>query len=333
MAAIIHVASNFGEYTNGAGIAVPLLSTTASAARQTANARIALLARTSVSEALSPVWTSARADFWFHCVIYSEGQAVGSTGNSFLTFYDATSGDPQLRLIHTKTSDEIQVQYYDGSWNNIGAVFVLTADVRYRMDIHVVFHASAGSVNVYLNESLEMAYSGAVNSTALRADRVLFQSSFNSSAADKYISEVVVADYDTRGWNVVEMFPSSNGAVTGWSGDYTLVDEAFASNIDIMSTDPPNAISTFYGADLPSGPASQDILAVVVAITANVSPDGAIADLQPVLRLSSTNYPGSSLLFDEGVSTRQAVYTTDPSTSLAWVASDVNNLEYGVKAV
>lgn len=333
MPAIVHVAGNFGPYTNNAGIAVSFLTSTSSSTRQAANSRVAITGRTDTSEPLSPVWSSALSEFWFHCVIYSDGQAAGSTGNPFITFYDSTSGDPQLRLIHTATLDEIQVQYYDGAWNDIGSTFTLTSDTRFRMDIHVVFHATTGSVNVYLDESLEMVYTGAVNSTELQADRILLQSSANSSAADKFYSELAVADYDTRGWNIVEIYPTANGAVTDWTGDYTSVDETITNNIDLMSTDTADDIATFSGGSVPVGPASQDMLAVVISVTAQVSPDGAINDIQPVLRLSSTNYAGTALPFDESVRTEQAVYTTNPATSAAWDVAEVDAMEFGVKAI
>lgn len=333
MSAIIHIAGNFGQYTNSAGPGVAFLTSTTSGHRQTANSRFGLLTRTGSSMGLSPVWSLAPADFWFHAVVYTNGQAVGSTNNPFITFYDSTSGNPQFRLIHTGTSNAIQAQYYDGTWHDLGSTFTMTGGTRYRLDIHLVFHASAGSMDIYLDESLVRAYSGALVSSNSRADQVLLESSFDSTAADKVWSELVVADYDTRGWNVVTMYPTADGAVTTWTGDYTSIDESIPDTGDLSATDGVNDIETYVVSNVPTGPDAQDLLAFALFVTGNIDTAGTPTDIQPVIRISGTNYAGSSLGFGDGIETKIATYTTDPSTGVGWGLTNLNGLEYGVKAV
>lgn len=332
MAAILHVAGNFGQYVSPLG-AVPFLTSTTAGFRQTANSRFALQTRTDLSEAQSPVWSAAVSDFWFHTVFYSSGQAVGSTSQPVFTFYDSTTGNPQLRLIHTGTAAVMQFQYYNGSWNNVGSTFTIAATTRYRLDIHVVFHATTGSIDLYLDEGLVLAYSGALTSSNDRVDYVTLQSSFNSSAADKYWSELVVADYDTRGWNVVTMYPTADGAVTTWSGDYTAIDEAVPDANDLVATNGVNDIETYVVSNVPTGPDAQDLLTFALFVTGNIDDSGTPTDIQPVLRIGGTNYAGSSLGFGDGVETKVATYSTDPSTGVGWGLTNLNALEFGVKAV
>ena len=73
----------------------------------------------------------------------------------------------------------------------------------------------------------------------------------------------------------------------------------------------------------------------IVAISHNVyaKEAGGGSEYQPLFRISSTDYAGSTVSLSAGTLQYQQIHETSPATSSAWTRAEVDGLEAGVKLV
>lgn len=144
------------------------------------------------------------------------------------------------------------------------------------------------------------------------------------------ISGVIIASESTIGWTLACWDPTANGAQTSWGGSYTAIDELVYADADGISGAANGDVSTFTHTG--QSYTGYTVKAVGLAARAKKGVTGP-ANLQGVLRISSTNYASSSKALGTGYSPNVFVWDTDPSTAAAWGTANPAALEFGVKAV
>lgn len=116
-----------------------------------------------------------------------------------------------------------------------------------------------------------------------------------------------------------------NGAANNWD----CVDEAIADDdTTYVASATANNLDTYALADLPPG--LQNISGVGVRCMAGKSDAGA-RSVTPMVRTGGTNYAGTTQALTTSYADYQSVWATNPNTTSAWAASDVNALEAGVR--
>ena len=75
--------------------------------------------------------------------------------------------------------------------------------------------------------------------------------------------------------------------------------------------------------------------ATIVAVSANIYAQeaGAGSQIKPVLRISGTNYEGSTISLSSGTFEYQTIYDVNPATSAAFTRAAIDAIEAGVKLV
>lgn len=332
---IYHFAGDFANYTAGE-VGRGLLSDTATtAARTTANASFTMRCRDNVSEPVTPVWSASVSEFWMHFNVYI--LADGTSGIECLRWSStANGGNNQLQVIRTATANTYQFQYWNGSsWNNVAGTFTLSVTSVLKVDIHVKFHASAGAIDVYVNDSNVMSYSGALTSQNSVVDKVKLNSVSASSSSDWYYSELYVAADSTVGSEVVELKPTTTGATNQWTNTYTEVDEAVINAGDLMFTGTLGNKFTFDVNTITGGAASKTPLTMAVCVFGALDHGGTIADMRAVVRTSSTDYQSVDLGYSStyGYKSLFGYFEVNPNTTLPWTVSELNAVEIGVITV
>ncbi len=142
-------------------------------------------------------------------------------------------------------------------------------------------------------------------------------------------SEFIVADEDTRGMGLSNLFTYAAGAHSDWVGDAAdLSDEDAETGMTVDTTGQKvsRAIAT-YG-----GPASTLVRGVFLQLRAGVS--GAVGDLRGLARESAVDY----VTADAGVPAARTTgvlvgFDDDPDTETGWDTADLTNFEFGVESV
>lgn len=133
---------------------------------------------------------------------------------------------------------------------------------------------------------------------------------------------------------VQTLYPSSAGATSAFTSssggvNYTNVDETPANgDTDYNSSATVGATDTYGYTDIP---ASATVKGVQVNVIARKD-DAGTRTIAPVVRHSGTDYVGTAQSAGAGTySDLLQLYEQNPGTSAAWVATDVNNAEFGAK--
>lgn len=168
---------------------------------------------------------------------------------------------------------------------------------------------------------------------ATTIDRVrLYACRYASGATDAQISAVVVADEDTRGFNVVQLQPTGAGANSGWTGTYADVEETGFNDADYIESLTAGQTSTFAFEDLPAGVLGHNVKAVAISGRGRVGATSP-TEMKTVARVSGTDYEAAPVMpMTTSYGPFQSVYQVNPATGLAWAQSAVNGAEFGVRS-
>ena len=195
---------------------------------------------------------------------------------------------------------------------------------------------AVGEFKVYDNRNLVGSFTGDTTFTAdTTIDEVAFKGTTASYANAAYRS-ILVDSADTRDLFISEDRTSSNGAIQGWSGWETSIDNYMNSIQDdlyIESTGS-GSVSTYNVDNFSSATATFNVEAVYVLARANST--GASRFLKGACKIGNTVYTSENNFQpnNEGFKFYPLIFTVDPSTGIAW-ASDaaVESAEWGVKAL
>jgi len=247
------------------------------------------------------------ADIWFCRLHDGNGDLVAEIG--------ATNGVPEITVYGT-----------DDSTQTATGSTACVMDQRYTFDLHV---AQSGSdvVAVLYQDGVAIATATLAGKSARDTQAVHFRGGINYSTIESYLSEVIVADEDTRSMRLYTLAPTADGAQTDWSGGYADVDETTPDGTEI-STTTADATSTFTHA----GGVAGSVRAVAVSAYFRAADDG--SDVDAVLRIAGTDY-SAALDADPGLSLThgQAIWNTSPATGSPITDSEINGAEFGVVAV
>lgn len=205
-----------------------------------------------------------------------------------------------------------------------------------------------GSVTVKVDGNTVLSLSGintqaasppAVNRVALCPVRG--SANFENSAYwydDFYVVDTTgPAPYNTflGDAKVLSLKPDGTGSIANWTASSgttwgAIDDVTLLNSTDFVYTSASNATDLYTLTNLtPTG----SIIYAVKSIVAARRTDAASASLAPIISTGGILYSGSS---DFAITTATAEYsttfTTNPSTSIAWTASDINSLESGFKS-
>lgn len=209
-------------------------------------------------------------------------------------------------------------EYYDTQLNTV------TYDVNIRFN-----DGASGNIeiDVYMDGAMRENYSGTLSShPSTGVASIAFNN--NDTIGNRSVTEIIIADEDTRGMRLTEMTPNAAGNYTAWTGDYTDFVEA-AGGTGISSNT--NGDRESWGLTSPIQTGEIAGARVVHQVFGYPGSSG-VSQIDGFVRISSTDYdsgaqtpsPGIPLIFE---------WTQNPATSAAWTQTELQALEVGVEAV
>lgn len=277
----------------------------------------------------SLTWEDGHNEVWIHFDYWASGGGATTDGTPFWVFGDADKiWEPQL------TNDTWQ----SGVWNNSNSLSTTGTGVGNSLqailhslntyDIRIAFNeASSGNIVVdwYENGTLKWQQSVAIGtnrSTEIKG--IAFEGLYNEN---QWVSQLMVADEDTRGLKLCYMEPNAAGNYAQWDGDDEDTDVTLRKGI---STDT-NGNRHSWNLQAWPGPASPTSFRVFNQLQGNTGDTGP-SQLDSFLRIASTDYDSGAVTH---VANEKLVYewATNPNTAAAWAVADIASLEAGVEAV
>lgn len=205
------------------------------------------------------------------------------------------------------------------------------------VEVELVSHASAGSVNMYVNGVLVASASGVVTNAGLDVNAVVLVMPTVTGALPKiYIDDFYCISGASRlgERRVLTKYPSADTAQKDWtpnsgSTNYSRVnEEPMNGDTSYVSAATVGAEDLYDIGDLGFVPLSIDAVQLVMVARKD---DATARSVAPVLISGSTTTVGSDLVMTTSYAVKTTIFETDPDTSAAWTASGVNALQAGMK--
>lgn len=251
----------------------------------------------------------------------------------------SSGDDGDMMKIYDSDGQQIfEFEVNNGIWqgqvlNGITTHTVTGANVptiKTRMDIKIVVDATDITCSVYVDgDPSPMTVSTLpVNNRVQPARFVLTQQDVNRPT---YISELYVAEYDTRNTRPVRQIPNAVGNYTEWNGAYSEIgDDNLATFISSASGGQKLTanITAYRGPASPSG-----IKEVIIKTQASKSASGP-SDVRTMVRIGGVDYFGPNLntpLDDAGVT--YTPFVNNPDTAVPWTTGDIDTTEFGVESI
>jgi hypothetical protein len=246
------------------------------------------------------------------------------------------SGSPQNGLwlgINSSDGSKVSLYKYDGTTKTLLAsgptgTYVGNTVLLYRWDIQVISYGATATVNVYLSGSLLFTFTGDVTITGMTSmSAVSILANTGNTGA---VSEVIVADSDTRGiLGLSTMALTGAGTTDAWaSGTFSNINGISFSDTTPAFTNTTGQDEQFNVTDVTAA-STYSVLAVKISARA-ASPAGSTAT-----KLKLGYNSGGTVAFGTGATqvpgtsfgTLEQLDATNPVTSAAFQSSEMNALQ------
>lgn len=345
---VIFVGDNYSDFTNGGSSPGTFAKSTNATFFDADYANFGLLTTwggsTAGAQARGPQFAAPLSEWWFHCELYNDGsffaresgvEFVLNNDRSLALTTDGASGN-------ASNINQFNFCRWNGSaWVTFGTRFTVPLDARSTIDIFVRPSTStSGTVRVYVNQALVLNFTGVVAGGSAQNivtfDRLVFSGTGNLATQAQIYSETVVTDAEadsTLGWRVATLNPTGVGASSDLTGTFADIDDGVAEDLaDFIASDTNAEKSTFAFDDLPAAVGTDDIVQVCLFLTAEKLVGANVDSYDVITRPGTTdNASDNSGAMGTGPFKRRVDLTTNPDTSLAWEASEIDATEFGIR--
>jgi hypothetical protein len=305
------------------------VDTATTAARRTANARCALKVGTSatitdgwvgsLSQPVSSLWMTAR--------FYPTGSNV-SANSEFFSLTDGTVRRLLLRINGSTNKYELCKRTSASSTTLLATSSVaLTFSVAQKLDVNVTYGTS-GSVNVYLDGTLVISYSGDVttdSATTLSG----FVLGVHTAVSACYWSEIIAASEDTRALNLVTLAPTANGnTYTFDTGNYANVNETVTDDTGLITSGTAGELAQFTvnASGITGTPAIRALCVSARAQKGGSGPQNA----KMSVRSGGIDQLGSAVPLPAAMNRAAYIFPTNPGTGGSWAYSDLTAAGFNI---
>ena len=220
----------------------------------------------------------------------------------------------------------------------------LASGTYYYIELKVAIHDTTGTVDVQVNGSNVLSLTGqdTRNGAAAQWTSICLGNAINNTSNKTFdYDDFYLADSSGATNNdllgpirVKAILPDGAGAST----DFTPSAGSNFQNVDEASTDG----DTTYNSESTAGDhdtytyAALGLSGTVKGVQTNlmVRSDGAGSEtIAPMVRISSTDYQGTTANVTTSYADSRQVYETSPATAAAWTVAEIDGAEFGIKLV
>lgn len=249
----------------------------------------------------------------------------------------ANSGNGKALGVGLNTSGFLTLSTFNGTTATVLATassVVIPIGPTNVMDLQLINFGATGTLNLYVNGTLNLTFTGNLTMSGVSSFDSVFFTGSSSIGSDQvpYFSEFIVASDDTRGLNgLLTMAPNGNGTTQNWSNpaftnfNPTSINDA---NSTFTNTTAQDEQATLI--DLPAGTFS--IKAVKIAARASATSGSTATGVKLGVNNAGTIGVGSAHTLAVVFATVEDLFTTDPTTGIAFAPADMNGLQLDLRS-
>lgn len=203
------------------------------------------------------------------------------------------------------------------------------ANIFGKIDMQIINYGSSSTVNLFVNGALVINYTG---STAISgvSDLDCVGLYFLQTPNNAAVSEIIVADEDTRSFSLFTMAPTAAGTTDAWTGAVTTINGTSFSDASPNYT---NSAAQDQQADLTTPPTGTfGVKAVKIAARAAASVGSTPTKIALGFNQGGTVAVGTPQVLTNSYATYEQLDATNPVTSAAWAFSDLTGLQLDLRS-
>lgn len=271
------------------------------------------------------------------------GGAVTSCWMSAYAYYNATgSGEPWFGLGQSgqagkglwvgtgSSSGVLGIATYNGSSYTLlaSSSFTVNTTNLYKLDLQVINYGTSATVNLYLNGSLAISYSGSISVTGVTGfDTALLQGNGNGA----YLSEFIVADSDTRSLSVLTCAPAGNGTTQAWSNPaYTNFNPIGINDANSTYTNTTGQNEQATMIQTPTGTFS--VVAIKIEARAMATSGATATNLKLGINSGGTVGVGSAHALGISFTTYEDLSANNPATGIPFTQTTLNAAQLNLQS-
>jgi hypothetical protein len=204
-----------------------------------------------------------------------------------------------------------------------GASIGYTIGVKY--DIQIIDYGSNATVNVYRNGALLITYTGSI--AAVGVSNIDSVWAFGDLSGQWCISEIIVADEDTRIMQLDTIAPSAAGDTNSWTGSYTDIDETTLSDTDKLYTSTADADVQVNLTGMPAG----SYTPLAVKLTTRFANPSTQYGLQQGVKTNGTVSLSATQQSVGYWGSKEVMYQTNPVTGQPWTSAEIEALQFAYR--
>jgi len=272
---------------------------------------------------------STTDDTWIHFRLYPQDSDYGATPTLCQAYDPSGNLLFRVRKANSTYSHNIRAYLYDGSTNvDMTGNIPFTNTKVNSIDIHHSINALGITLQVYVNSSLAIDLTLNSNPNALTPpSRFSIGHGFGDADSNMPVSEILVADGDTRNARLDLLRPTAAGAYEQWLGSLAvLADDDTTTGMTTIAGGQRQTVTLtpYTGASNISN---------LVAISSTTRGQNSPTGIQHTIRLSTVDYDGPVIPVDFSLQYNITDWQLNPATSLPWVGSDLDLIETGFVSV
>lgn len=269
-----------------------------------------------------PIWVSSNINYYTNSGLYScfacgivndvsinKGIWVGMSSNNVV---------------------KLSLYKFDGTTKTVLATEPngsLINNTNQKLDIHIDSYGVNSTVNVYCETQLIITYTGDITIPDVSLLNAIGVGGTNGNNSG--VSEIIVADEDTRLMSLKTLAPNAAGDVSGFTGTYTAIDDIWIDDIDVIYTAVPDTESQFNLTGMPTG----DFICKGVAVKYRATDGIGGIGLQAGIRTNTTTVLGSTQILGGVWENKEILYQQNPVTSNRFTPAEIEALQVAFKTV
>lgn len=202
-------------------------------------------------------------------------------------------------------------------------------DALYKIDLQIINYGVSGTINVYLNGTLRITYSGNLSLPGITGFNKFVAANGNGYSDECFMSECIVADEDTRTLSLVTLAPNASGDINEWAGAYTDIDDTANGDTDLISADTAGLDAQFELSDMPTG----NFHVRAVKMLARAMDATETFDLAVGVKTNSAVHLSAPQPLLTAWNAVETLMLQNPETLSDWTVSEVDALQIAVQSV